>query len=355
MEQAIKAGGWILAMIGFLAAGLLATKYMQTNDELGVQRALADGYQKSANTFKESYSEANGTLLATRKELEAVKAELAALKGTGTGGAVETVPVDGAVAGADGVTSSVDGETPDGEAPMKGMMASMMKMFEGEEGEKMAASAASMTVNMQYGQFLADLKLTPEVDAQVREILNEAAKNQMLAGMEMMKAGKIDPEKAKAMAGEYTEGTRSKLAEVMTPEQLTAWDEYEVEKPRVMLEQTYGMQLGLMAPSLEEDTRKLVAETIADEMMSDTELATSMATGMPAGDPSAALDSQIEAMRRAVESLSGQLTEDQMAQVQRFLEQQEAAINMSRGMLEGMLQGAGATPENAEGQTTPGN
>jgi hypothetical protein len=339
MDNLIKVGGWLLAVCAAFAASILFTRYTQTSERLVAVESLAKGYQKGMKDARDERAELAKKLTelnGLEQQLADANAMIATLKG-------ELSANNGATS-AEASTDAVAASDPN--APEQPNMAkNIMKMFQGEKGKEMAVMSARMAFEVQYAEFLKQLALDPEKDKQVREILAKSTEDQITAAFDIMKDGKIDPAKKKELEGAFIESTKEALTEVLTPEQLAAWEQYELEKPRHTLEQSFTMQMRALAPSIDDETRTVIVQTFADEMLQTGQDFTS---GTPPSDPAAALDTQMAAFERARESLSTQLNEEQLRQLDGFIQQQRAQFEMARRLFESMAgtpdEGAGNTP-----------
>jgi len=212
-------------------------------------------------------------------------------------------------------------------------------MFSGEKGEEMAKMSAEMTVNMQYAQFFQDLGLPAESESQVKEILTRNLSEQMIAGIKALQEH-AKPEAMAQMRQSADLKLRQELASVLNPEEMASWDEYQATLPERMLRQTYDMQLTQFAPGLSPEAHDLACDVLVDEMMSTA--AANQTTGMPSTtDIQAQIQQQRESAIRAHDRLAQELAPDQLALVDRLLDQQISMMEMSMRMFD-MSQSGGA-------------
>jgi hypothetical protein len=222
------------------------------------------------------------------------------------------------------------------------------KMFEQMGSDEMIDMSSSMQVNMQYAGLFTDLDLPADVQEEVRAILTEGVREQLAQAMSAMKSGDMDSIAGMKQGGEnLSEETRRKLAAVLNDEELALYDDYEANKQQRVLEQSYGTQLGMMAPGLSEEDRALAGTVLAEEMViAQEDAAVAMLEDSERRNGMAAVfENQDLAMERALERLAYELDEDQLAAVERFIEQQRAMTEASMQMMEGMFSGGDETGE----------
>jgi hypothetical protein len=193
---------------------------------------------------------------------------------------------------------------------------------------------------------LDDLNLPADVDAQVRDILAAHMSAEMERGMAAMEGGKMPSGADTRTAADAARvELRNQVAQVLTPEELAKWDEYQEDLPRHMLEQSVDMQLNMFASSMDDDTRQVIRDTLVEEMLASQEELQATETPLEIGDQ---FERQSVAYANAREILANTLTEEQYQQADRFLTQQEqmvaASMEMFRGMMEDDLPGSPSEP-----------
>lgn len=207
-----------------------------------------------------------------------------------------------------------------------GMLA---RMFEGPQGEAMAENAASMMLNMQYNDLFAGWSLPRDAEEQVRAIFKRYMKEQVQRGMRFLKE---KPERAvvKADMEALDAQMREELAQILTPEQMAEFEAYEEGIPARMLEQSYDMQLRMFGAGLTEENREFVKQVLVDEMLAYQP----DPRDMP--DPEQMrefLAHQDEVYNHVLEQVSAQMDEEQVHIVERFIEQQRAAVEYAGGFM----------------------
>lgn len=217
-----------------------------------------------------------------------------------------------------------------------GMLA---RMFEGPQGEAMAESAASMMLNMQFNDLFAGWNLPREAEEQVRDIFKRYMKEQVQRGMRFLKE---KPERAvvKADMDALDAQMREELAQVLTPEQMAEFEAYEEGIPARMLEQSYDMQLRMFGAGLTDENREFVKQVLVEEMLAY------QPDPRDVPDPEQMREfftHQDEVYDRVLEQVSAQLDEEQFHIVERFIEQQRAAVEYAGGFMSEMFGNVGDT------------
>lgn len=195
------------------------------------------------------------------------------------------------------------------------------------ENEAFSNQIVDMQVDMMYGKFLKEAGLSPEASEAVRAAIGESVGATVKDSMALMSSGDLDGLDAMNKNEDARKAAlREALAQNLTPEQLAAFDAYEEELPRRMLEQSYDMQLGMMAGSLDDESRVLVRDALVDQMLA-----------LEDEDPSSSdtLSRTTAGMEQALAQLETVLPPDQFEAAQRFIDQQISMIRSFDGMLPG--------------------
>ncbi|MBT3378249.1 MAG: hypothetical protein HN742_38355 [Lentisphaerae bacterium] len=217
-----------------------------------------------------------------------------------------------------------------------GMLA---KMFSGKQGKKMAEMSARAALDMQYGDFFRETKLPADVEQKIRDLIVASLVTQIEQSLGRAGDG------AEANAPLQTEKERAaqlraELAELLTPDELATWDEYEETKTERMLLQQYDMQLGMYAPSLSEDKRKRASEVLVGELMATTKANALQTTGNPKDNFEQGMKAQFDTLDRAREKLAAELNEEQLSDFDKFIEQQKRHMRMAATMMGGLAEEA---------------
>ena len=215
-----------------------------------------------------------------------------------------------------------------------GLTNMLSRMFGGESGKQLADYSARMSVNMYYGDLFRELNLPPETEQQVRDIITRHMTDQISQGMEMMQQ-QSDPETLKRMEEEATKRLRDELSQMLTGEEMALWDQYQETMQQRVLDQTYDMQLSMFAAGLTPESRDIVRQAIVDEMLATSPHALQYPQTTEAALETA-FDVQRGAFTRARARVAEQLSEDQLAHFDRFVETQEQMVDMALQMMRNM-------------------
>jgi hypothetical protein len=205
-----------------------------------------------------------------------------------------------------------------------------MRMMESDEAVE---AGANMQVNMQYGILFADLKLPSEVEDEVRAILADSMKEQIRASVKAMQDGTMEDFRANHSDEATADALRTELCKVLNADEMAVWEDYEENKQYYMLQQSYDMQLGMYAPSMPQETRDTVKQVMAEEMT----LAQPDRTAAGNAGGGDWMTAQTGAMDRSLERLSTVLNDEEYAQVERFIQQQNEAMQASQRMMQSMM------------------
>ena len=333
-------GTIIAAAVALIACGVAAGAIgalVNTRSEVARLRdALAEA---------ERYADAERELTAARARMSALENELdrmrsrtasetAEAQGTAAAGApgdasgpsaLEVLAQLGAGAGVPEAPGVGEGEGEEDRNPL----AALGEMLQGEGMEQMMENSVLAQVSMMYGDFLRSDALSPEKREALRELLNAYAKAQMRDGLDAF-TGKADWEEVQAYQQEAQAQRDAEIAALLSPTELEAWEAYQEELPRRMMSQNMDMQLGMFAPGLDADARALARDVIVEEVLMAEE-------ADPSTTPAGAVQGMSQAMANARERLTGALGEDDLQQLDLFMQQMEQFAQIGEGMM-----GAGA-------------
>jgi hypothetical protein len=185
-----------------------------------------------------------------------------------------------------------------------------------------------MMAEMTYQSLFDELRLTPEV----RASLKDAIAGHMLAMQrETGAAMGAKNETAKAFYAriEAMKGTmRDELAQFLSPEELTAWDEYEPVADQMLYERLVDGQMNMLAPGLTNENRVLASQVMAEELVREFD-------ALGQSDEIYSIDShngaQARALNTSLERLAEELDEAQFGQVQGFVNQAIAMFDAMKG------------------------
>lgn len=194
-----------------------------------------------------------------------------------------------------------------------------------EEDSASAELSAIMQVESEYATFFSVVPLEPTVAEKVRDVLKEVALNESRVNHAELPQDEEGFADIEAHKKHVLEALRGKLSALLNKEQLAAWEQYEADKPRLMMEQLYDVDLAMYAPGLSTQSRELAKKVFAEEMLREQENAWAIRVSdveAALSDPKEWVDPEGPAMQRALERLKAQLDEEQLAHVAKFVEQQ---------------------------------
>lgn len=206
-------------------------------------------------------------------------------------------------------------------------LAALGEMLQGEGMEQMMENSVLAQVSMMYGDFLRSDALSPEKREALRELLNAHAKAQMGDGLDAF-TGKADWEEVRAYQQEAQAQRDAGIAALLSPTELEAWEDYQAELPRRMMSQSMDMQLGMFAPGLDADARALARDVIVEEVLMAEE-------ADPSTTPAGAVQGMSQAMANARERLAGALGEEDLQELDLFMQQMEQYAQIGQGMMGG--------------------
>jgi translation initiation factor 2 beta subunit (eIF-2beta)/eIF-5 len=325
--------GWIVALV---LVGVLGFVLMQSHKRDSRELARATVAEEEAEQLASEIKSRQVQLEETEDALKEARKERKEALEAAVAETPETTP-------ANMMEDIVEALKGDNGGEKKGM-GGFMEMFKGEQGEKMAAMSAKMSVNMMYSDLFGELALDAETEEAVQALLVDFQTNQMLKGLSMMGGDKD----AKALAEEMEaaqEDMNKELASLLSQEEMELYEEYQEEMPARMLDKQYDMQLRQFAPGLSEEAHVLVKDVLVEEM-----------TGLqpkPGAIPDKdamqnMMGNMTESFDRALERLSPELSDDEYASVERFMNQQQQFMEMGQAMMGDMFGAAEDDKEETE-------
>ena len=341
--------GWVTALI---ALGLALHFYYGLERE----RLASATWQARASDAEQKLAESEAKLRETLEKAAQSQAEAVASPssaGTGMTGLMGSLFKNILSGG-----TALPGAQPEGTSAAGGnsFLSAALKMAKDPSFKGMMEAEAEMMVPMMYGGLLKDLQLSPEQDREVRQILAREQKETMTAGLDMFdedgsmdqffKDGfKLTPEmEKKAMeVGSKMEAreaeTRQDLAEILTPEQLALYDDYQEHRGERMQQEHYETELSTMAPALTEENRARAVQVIMEE--GQTKPAANWSPANWSGNVKESMGSYFQEehdqLLRARDRLAQEFAEDQMTAFDRFVSQKEQEDKVSQQFMQTMF------------------
>jgi hypothetical protein len=316
MKTAFGILGWILAATVLLGLTVLAFHEQELQIELGQQLEYIEKIQGQLQSARLGLEDAQQTIVL----LETRIGELEGLVSQAAPGDVQDEPTaETALPALENLLSRFQQQQAGagGESQRRNPMEFMRSMYEGEEGQRLVEYSTDMQFNMQYGTLNEWLQLPDERLEAVNGIIRQHLRDQMTQGMAMFSEG-FDRDKARQLHEEAGTTLRDALSEVLTPVELSQWDDFESTAQTRMMTQQYEMQLSMMAPGIRPDTREYIVAVLAEELQA--------ASGGGAHSPfdfNENLGRQHTAFTRTLERVHGQIDDDQYRQLESFIRRQE--------------------------------
>ena len=328
MKSTLIYAGWFSAAVAAVAAvGIFVWGWHQTHELAGL-RAQTDSLKQRIEMLNAALSDKEAALSALQAKAAEQQAKL-----TDASGEAAKSP-SGTASLLQKMMSAVTGGGKDEKAAddqQGNPLGALAKMYSGEKGKEMARYSAEMAVNMHYQDLFANLHLPADVEQRLRDVLKENLAEQITTGVEAL-GGKASPETLKSTKDDFDARLRAKVAEILSPEEMTAWDEYQATLPKRMLTQGLDMQLNMFAPGLAPETRTRARDVLVEELLQTQ--AGQQGMGIPANtDFQSQLTAQQEAFGRARERLAQELDETALTEVDRLITQMQQMIEMSTRMM----------------------
>jgi hypothetical protein len=324
MSAFLRIGGWVIAMIAIVLAGLLGQQLKAARAERDAIAQQLAARNKQVEDMVRLEKEAKAKSNALQQELEETIAAMDVPEGESG-----LITEDGALAGSDAPESAPAPPT------FFDHLAGMMK---GERGAALAKSSSNIQARAHYGKLFKELNLPPDVEERAIGVVAAKYESEMLAGVDMLSGGTVDPEKAKQEGAEADKRMREELSTILSPDELAQYDEYQAELPRHVLEQQFEMQLTMFGSSLPEESRTLITQTLVEETLS-----VMPDFGKPGSNantnPASIFETQLTVIDRARERLAAELDENEFAQAERFLNQQQEQMRTFTELMSGMMPG----------------
>lgn len=312
MNSKLGVVGWVLAVVFAVGAVCLFAYEQNVAAQLAEAKAQAEGLQAQLDGLK-------GTIAAKDAAITGLEDKIASLEKAGAAPGVDGLTANGADV-AEAIKKMMGGGGEDGESD--GPLGAFGGMFEGESGK----AVASMSVNMAYGDLFTELGLPADIEEKVRDILSSNIAGQMSEGMKGLNDG-VSPAELKKMEDEAEANMRTDLSAILNEEEMAIFDEYQATVDERMLGQGLDMQLGMFASGLTGENRALVRDVMVDEFLA---LDTGMRDGSVSFDAeSGPMGIQQQALAKARERLAQELDEEQLAHVDRYIQQMQQMAEMA--------------------------
>ena len=132
--------------------------------------------------------------------------------------------------------------------------------------QRVIRAQLGILLDMSYGELFTVLNLPTETQPAVRELLLDYSMAERQAIIEAISAGNVPAKDVLEKKAQAKRDLRTHLEELLSPEELTTWEEYEKFKDQNLYESLLEGQLAMLAPNLGEANRKLAKQVLAEEL-----------------------------------------------------------------------------------------
>ena len=132
--------------------------------------------------------------------------------------------------------------------------------------QRVMRAQLGILLDMSYGELFTVLDLSTETQPAVRELLLDYSMAERQAIIEAISAGNVPAKDVLEKKAQAKRDLRTHLEELLSPEELTTWEEYEKFKDQNLYESLLEGQLAMLAPNLGEANRKLAKQVLAEEL-----------------------------------------------------------------------------------------
>ncbi len=306
MGKVIQYGGWAVALALFLYSAFLTSQLTKSRDALST--ADHTGVVKEPAIEK---APAHVMLEEKLRETEAKLAEANALL-------AEASQPDSPVPMEEEAPEVSEAVSDDGKDDEEANDA------EPSQQERIAQAQAGAMVDMIYGDLLAELGLTPEQAAPFKEAMaaNMLKEQKLMQGAFASKDRPAKSVRAERLTLEAS--LRAKLTDVLTPEELAAYDNYEPVADQILYEKLVEGQLNMLASGLNEENRILTSQVVAEELVREIEQFDQSEDLYTMTNFNAA---QARALHSSLDRMAEALDADQLALVDGFVTQALAVFD----------------------------
>lgn len=296
MARWLAAMGWCAAM----AAGFACWVLYRENESLRAAHKTIDDARKELETrvarVTEDLSRERSASAALEGRLNELETTLDELKVASAAPAPEPVAETPPV----GPRLRLPAALPQGAPADDDAPSPLLQMAMSDEA---IARSAGINLNMRYGELFTHLQLDAERADEIRAIIRSILEQQTRDALARARGGQGPQPPI-----DYDVWIREELAQVLTPQELAAFDEYQAGMNERIQRQSYDLQLTMFAPGLTPENRALALDVLVEE----TAIAQQEGTG------------RTVVYDRALERLAGSLDEPQYALFEGFVEQQRA-------------------------------
>ncbi|MEK7793963.1 MAG: hypothetical protein AAB353_05515 [Candidatus Hydrogenedentota bacterium] len=167
----------------------------------------------------------------------------------------------------------------------------------------MAKTQVKALSQLAFGDFFTEAGLDPETVRQVQELIEASLLEHTALGQYAMKLGNMTAREAKAWSDREDAALASELSQLLTPEQIKNWEEYNANFEERMFEGSFDSQLNSFARGLSPEAHDLALRSTVDHFVAETD-------AFENSDQPYTLAAQLDLQRRAMNSAREQLRAD---------------------------------------------
>ena len=187
-----------------------------------------------------------------------------------------------------------------------------------------AFAVAEASVNSNYSEFFDLIQLSPTERETVGAAIVDFTANRLQLLRDMI-SGELSPEIATAYFG--PNALLNNLSQILTQEQLEQLQDYEIATSQQSTRDMYAGMLGGSSSAISGSTQELVLDVLTEELYSARNNFGAIVSAN--GSLRAAMEDRELAFERARGRLENDLNEEQLAQYDRFAQEQSNAINFT--------------------------
>ena len=308
--EAVKAIGWLVAAVAVVVAVMLGMQVGRLQRQLEVLEAEVGAMQAET-------SRTRGQLEQTRESgLPPAPVESRGVDAVTEGEAVVEPP-------APELPAAPQPAPAPAEAPDEPTASDDASESEGSLESRVARAQIGVIVDMAYGDFYAAAGLEGERLAEVQRALTDGFAREAQVRARAFADGTIPAKEATAEQDAVSAEVRERLAEMLSAEELAAYDAYTAVADQALYTTMLDGQIAMLTSGVTEESRHMAAEVMGEE------LALRLAE-FDASDQPYTLDNfnaaQMVALENALVRMQDALDADQYDAVARFVDVAGAAL-----------------------------
>ena len=202
------------------------------------------------------------------------------------------------------------------------------RQAEREREERIISAQLGIMMDMAYSPFYEQLGLADESKSAMRDVLVQAAHREQQNARDSMRSMDRKASEIKAFNDETDAWLRQELAQVLSPEKMKEWEEYEPYAEQILFESLLDGQLTMLTPGLSDEARQTTKEQFAKGLkvaLDDFHESDEMYTLNNFND------AQLAGLKLGLDELSAELDDGQLNHAGSFITQVEAVFDAMDG------------------------